>query len=52
MVRFALFASVMAGLAACAAERTPRYVVRLDLDRVATQTSARDRGPGFALLGR
>ena len=28
----------------------PRYVVRLDLDRIAAQTAVNDRQPGFTLL--
>jgi len=49
MTRLLLLTALALALAACAAQRTPSYVVRLDLDRIEAQTAARD--PGFATLG-
>jgi hypothetical protein len=49
MTRLASLAALALALAACAAQSTPRYVVRLDLDRIAAQTAARN--PGFTTLG-
>ena len=37
---------------ACADEDSGKYVVRLDLDQIAAETSARDAAPGFETLGR
>ena len=49
MIRLMSFATLSLALAACSVQSTPRYVVRLDLDKIAAQTAARD--PGFATLG-
>ena len=49
MLRTLSLAALALGLAACAAQSTPRYVVRLDLDRIAAQTAAKQ--PGFTTLG-
>ena len=51
MLRLAAICAVALGLAACAARETPRYVVRLDLDRIAAHTAEKDRLPGFSTLG-
>ena len=48
MTRLVCLAALMLALAACAARPTPRYVVRLDLDRIEAQTAARN--PGFTTL--
>jgi hypothetical protein len=49
MNRLVYLAALTLALTACAARPTPRYVVRLDLDRIAAQTAARN--PGFTTLG-
>jgi hypothetical protein len=50
MVRLAALSALTLALAACAAQGTPRYVVRLDLDRIAAHTAAKDHQPGFTQL--
>jgi hypothetical protein len=52
MVRPALVVTAALAATACAAEPTPEYVVRLDLDQIAAATAARDRdtSPGFESL--
>jgi len=49
MTRIMSIAALTLALAACTAQSTPRYVVRLNLERIAAQTKARD--PGFTMLG-
>jgi len=48
MLRQFTLAVLALAVAACAAQRTPRYVVRLDLDRIAAQSAAKE--PGFTIL--
>jgi hypothetical protein len=48
MLRQFFLAVLALAVAACAAQRTPRYVVRLDLDRIAEQSAAKQ--PGFTIL--
>ena len=50
MIRIVSVAILALAGAACAAERSREYVVRLDLDQIAAQTAARDHAPGFASL--
>jgi hypothetical protein len=50
MTRLVSLGALTLALAACS-HSTPRYVVRLDLDRIAAQTNARDHRPGFTTLG-
>jgi len=40
MLRQLCLVTLTLAVAACAAQRTPRYVVRLDLDRIAAQSAA------------
>lgn len=54
MTRPASLAALTLALAACtqstqSTQSTPSYVVRLDLDRIAAQTQARQ--PGFTMVG-
>ena len=53
MVRAAAVIAVVLAASACAAEATPDYVVRLDLDQIAAATAERDSyaAPGFETLG-
>ena len=48
MLRQLCLVTLTLAVAACAAQRTPRYVVRLDLDRIAAQSAAKQ--PGFTIL--
>jgi hypothetical protein len=50
MARLLSFATLTLALSACAVQSTPRYVVRLDLDKIAAQTAAKDPNPGFTQL--
>ena len=50
MIRACPLAVLAIALAACAAERSQDYVVRLDLDQIAADTAARDASPGFDTL--
>lgn len=50
MLRSFALAALMLAVTACAAKSTPRYVVRLDLDRIAAQTASKDSRPGFSEL--
>jgi hypothetical protein len=43
--------STLLAVAACGAEPRETYVVRLDLQQVATDTATRDRTPGFSAIG-
>jgi hypothetical protein len=48
MTRAASLAALTLAIGACT-QSTPSYVVRLDLDRIAAQTQARQ--PGFTMVG-
>jgi len=50
MIRLMSFATLSLALAACSVQSTPRYVVRLDLDKIAAQTAAKSPKPGFTEL--
>ena len=50
MTRACTLAALAFALAACAAERSQDYVVRLDLDKIAADTAKRDASPGFDTL--
>ena len=50
MVRPVFIVGMMFAVSACAAEPSRNYVVRLDLDKIAAQTAARDAAPGFSSL--
>jgi hypothetical protein len=52
MVRTMVITAIALAGSACAAEPSPDYVVRLDLDQIAEQTAARDAAPGFESLDR
>jgi len=50
MIRAYALAALVIALAACAAEHSRDYVVRLDLDKIAAETAKRDASPGFDTL--
>ena len=50
MIRACTLAAMVIALAACAAEQSRDYVVRLDLDKIAADTAKRDASPGFETL--
>jgi hypothetical protein len=50
MTRALTLSALAISIAACAAEPSRAYVVRLDLEQIAAATAARDTAPGFASL--
>ena len=52
MLRPITVVAVALAVSACAAQDTPQYVIRLDLEQIAAQTATRQAAPGFELLGR
>jgi hypothetical protein len=50
MKRVTLLTALTLTGCAWAGSRSPDYVVRLDLDRIAAQTSARGSSPGFSTV--